>query len=178
MLSYSNLLVIDLASYGIAFSIINQFCDEIQVKVFEVSPIGHVGIIILLIKDETAAEVLKNEILSFYKSNLISVCLLKNFDKRLLPVYLSQNKDEALKSMLILEFSFVSDAFVAAQKLLTENISLLDFRIIRAYPLNAILVAAADDPAKLISLRENLCARSSTLIENVGAVVKEYFQNS
>lgn len=178
LINYKHLLALDLSSYGSALAIINQFCDDDQIKVFEISPVGYAGLLILLIKEETAADILKNEVISFFKSNLLSVELLKNFDSRILEIYLSQNKSEVSTSLLIQEFSFVSQAFKAAHALLVKDIQLIDFRVIRTYPLNAILISTAIEGTHLIQHKDQLGLRSSMLIDHVEPVLKQFFQST
>lgn len=176
MASYRNLIAIDLASYGSAFLLINQFCDDDEIKVFEISPIGQAGLLIFLIKDPIAAEVLKNEIESLFKCHILSICLLKNFDQNLLPIYLSQNKTPILKSILIQEFSFVSKALEAAAQILEQKLQLVDFRIVRTYPLNAVIVSTAVEDKLLFDISVLASAKSSVVIENVSPVLKTYFE--
>jgi hypothetical protein len=172
----SSLLILDLSSYGSALAIINQFCDGKSVEVFEISPIGTAAILILEIKDRIASTLLKNEILSFFKSSILSSRLIEKYDLRILKVYLSQNNDSISNHLLIQEFSFVSEAFVAAQELLSKNISVIDFRVIRTFPMNIILTSSDDSMAKLVESKNLGSPRVATLIEKVEPTLKEYYQ--
>jgi hypothetical protein len=174
--NYPHLIAIDLSSYGSAFAIINQFCDDVQIKVFEVSPIGQAGLLILLVNEATAAEILKNEILSFYKSSVLAIEIIKNFHDKLLQTYLSQNKPQLLKSLVIQEFSFVSQALSAAHNILNESFELVDFRVVRTYPLNAVVVITSDNLEKFFKIKENSYIKSTTVIEKIENSVKNYFQ--
>ena len=174
--SFSNLLSFDLSSYGAALAIINQFCDDDEVKVFEVSPAGSAGLLILLIKDQTAAELLKSEIFSFYKANVLSSALVKNLNLNILKTYLSQNVPEVSSHLLVQEFSFVSDGFRAAEYLLLSGINLVDFRVIRTFPLNVILVSSAKDSEVLRSAKAEVPTRSNVIIEKVEPVLRQYFE--
>ncbi len=176
MSSSSNLLVLDLSSYGSGLAVINQFCDEDQVKVFEVSPIGHAGILILLIKDATAAELLKNEIFSYYKANILSIALLKDFDMTALKIYLSQNKPVVLENLLIQEFSFLSEAFCCVDRLIKSKIAVIDFRVIRTYPLNAIVTSTSSNADSLAVVRSEVNSRASVVIEKIEPVLKQFYQ--
>ena len=153
MTSLTNLLVFDVSSYGSALAIINQFCDDKDVKVFEVSPVGPAAILILLVGDAIAGELLHNEIVSFFKSSILNSIRLKNLDIEILKIYLSQNKPEVLSNVLVQEFSFVSEAFGASQFLRNSDISVIEFRLIRTFPTNAILVSTSNDVSKLIKIK-------------------------
>lgn len=177
MSNLEQLLILDLSSYGVALSIINQFCDDKDVRVFEVSPIGTVALLVLLVKEKTLAAILKNEIFSFYKNSVLSMRLIENFDPQILMVYLSQNKAEVLKNILVQEFSFVSEAFAAAQLLLEKKISLIDFRVVRTYPLNAILISTSAEIESLIQIKSQVSGKTQTLIEKTEPTLKAYFQN-
>lgn len=174
--SQSSLLVLDLSSYGSALAIINQFADGKNVVVFEVSPIGTAALLILEIKDRIASHLVKNEIGSFYKSSILSSRLLETFDTSLLKVYLSQNQDEVAKHLLIQEFSFVSEAFAAAQDLLTQQVRVIDFRVIRTFPMNVILTSTSDHIEKLVGIKNIGFPRAGTVVEKVEPVLKEYYQ--
>ncbi len=174
--SHSNLLCLDLASYGTALAIINQFCDDDQAKVFEVSPVGTAGILILLIQDQTTAELLKNEIFSYYKASILSSSLIIDLNVSLLKTYLSQNVPVVATNLLIQEFSFVSEGFTAADILFLNKIDLVDFRVIRTYPLNIILVSTSKDLAGLQLANEKIRSRTYAIIPKVEPVLKQYFE--
>lgn len=176
MANQHSLLVLDLASYGAALAIINQFCDGKSVVVLEVSPVGTAGLLILEIKDQIASNLLKNEIYSFFKGSILSSRMIEKSDLKLLKVYLSQNQDQVESNLLIQEFSFVSDAFFAANHLLAEGITLVDFRVIRTFPMNVILTSTSSNFEKL-SLNKNIGSpRVVTLVDKVESTLKEYFQ--
>ncbi len=176
MNQFKNFLAIDLANYGSAFAIINQFCDDHHVKVFEVSPIGRAGLLLLLIQEQTSADFLKNEILSLFKAQILSIELIKNIDPQLLSVYLSQNTPTVNKSLLFLEYSTVSKALVAAQKGLERSLQIIDFRVVRAFPLNAVVVLSATSSEQFHSYLESVYVETKTIIEQVDPIVKSYFE--
>ena len=70
MNKFNHLLAFDLSSYGAALSIINQFVDDQSTKVFEVSPSGQSAILILVSQDLIGLQVIKNEAISFYRSEI------------------------------------------------------------------------------------------------------------
>lgn len=172
----SSLLVLDLSSYGAALAIINQFCDEKSVEVFEVSPVGTAALLVLEIKDRIASTLLKNEIYSFYKNNILSFRLLEKFDLKLLKIYLSQNQDLVAKHLLVQEFSFLSEAFAAGQELMVQKVNVIDFRVIRTFPMNIILTSTSDDMEQLVKVKNLGSPRVSTIIGKVEPILKEYYQ--
>jgi hypothetical protein len=107
--------------------------------------------------------------------NVLSACLLENLDSEILKVYLSQNKPEISKSLMVQEFSFVSEAFAAAQALVSKKISLVDFRVVRTFPINVILVSTAAQ-ASDFEMAKGKMARSNTIIDQVEDTLKHYFQ--
>ena len=176
MNNQGSLLVLDLSSYGSALAIINQFCDGKSVEVFEVSPVGTAALLILEIKDRIAATLLKTEIISFFKSSVLSSRLIEAYDLNLLKVYLSQNHTSIANHLLVQEFSFVSEALAAADQLIKQDLAVLDLRVIRTFPMNVILTLTSSDVNKLVAVKNAGAPRSSTIIEKVEPVLKEYFQ--
>ena len=174
--SQGSLLVLDLSSYGSALAIINQFCDGKGVEVFEVSPVGTAALLVLEIKDRIASTLLKNEIYSFHKSSILSFRLIENYDLKLLKVYLSQNQDLVLNHLLVQEFSFVSEAFAVAHELTSQNINIVDFRVIRTFPMNVILTSTSQSLDQLVKVKNVGVPRASTIIEKTEPVLKEYYQ--
>lgn len=175
MANSSSLLVLDLSSYGSALAIINQFCDDKSVQVFEVSPLGTAGLLILDIKDPIAGTLLKNDIFSIHKNFILSYRLIEEYDLQLLKVYLSQNKPEIQKHLFVQEFSFVSEALAAAKEWMQKSIQLVDLRVIRTFPTNIILTVTTDDFEQLLQLKNLGGPRTSTLIENVEPSLRQYF---
>ncbi len=176
MINQGSLLVLDLTSYGSALSIINQFCDGKNVDVFEISPAGTAATLILEIKDRISSTLLKNEIFSFYKSSILSFKLVEGFELNLLKVYLSQNQALVLKHFLVQEFSFLSDGFAAANELLLQNINVIDFRVIRTFPLSAIVTSTSNSLEKLVSIKNIGSPRVATIIENVEPALQDFYQ--
>jgi len=172
----ASLLVLDLSSYGSALAIINQFCDGQSVEVFEVSPVGTAAILILEIKERIAGTLLKNEIFSFYKSSVLSSRLIETYDLNVLKTYLSQNKPEVSNHLLVQEFSFVSEALVAAHELINKGLVVIDFRVIRTFPMNVIVTLTSTSLEKIVGFKNLGAPRASTVIEKAEPILKEYFQ--
>jgi len=173
---YKNLLVLDLFSYGSALSILNQFVDDDQIKAFEISPTGSAATLILLIRDFLTATVLKKEIESQFKSSLHSLSLIENIHQNLLPTYLSQKQGLLSKKMLVAESNSLADSFFLAQNSLTENYSLVDFRVVRTFPKNVILIFSADQFA--VNFIEKLQKKNFhlTQIDHINSALKSYFE--
>lgn len=174
--SRNSLLVLDLSSYGAALAIINQFCDEKNVEVFEVSPVGTASILILEIKDRVAGTLLKNEIFAFYKNSILASRLIEDYDLNLLKVYLSQNKAEVLDHILVQEFSFVAEAVSTAHELMSQGLQVIDLRVIRTFPMNVILTTTSGSLEKLVGLKNLGAPRAGTIIEKIEPVLKKYYQ--
>ena len=175
-LQYKNLLVLDLFSYGSALSIINQFVDDDQIKVFEISPVGSAATLVLWIRDFLTASVLKKEIESQFKSSFHSVSLVENLHEELLPIYLSQKQGLLCKKMLIAESNSLAGSVFAADAGLKENYSLVDFRVVRTYPKNVILIFSADHFKT--SFIESLQQKDFhlTQIDQLNGALKAYFE--
>lgn len=175
-IQFKNLLVLDLFSYGSALGIINQFVDDDQIKVFEISPIGSAAVLILWVRDFLTASILKKEIESQFKSSLHSVSLIENLHEELLPIYLSQKQGLLCKKMLIVESNNLADSFSAADSGLKESYGLVDFRVVRTYPKNVILIFSADHFKT--SFIESLQQKDFhlTQIDQLNPALKSYFE--
>lgn len=176
MNSYPHLLILDLSSYGAAFSIVNHFSDDDQIKVFEISPLGNRAILILSVKDHLVLDIIEKEILAFHKSNILFFSKIKNIKEEVLLCYLSQNKPSISKHMLIQEFSNVSDAFTQAQKHADKQIQLVDFRVVRTQIPNIILTSTIAEIEQIETVSCHLENAKNTLIPNVSSVTKKYFE--
>lgn len=175
-IQYKSLLVLDLFSYGSALSILNQYVDDDQIKVFEISPTGSAATLILWIRDVMTANVLKKDIESQFKASLHSVSLIENLNEELLPTYLSQKQGPLFKKMLVAESNSLANSFLVADGSLKENYSLVDFRVVRTHPKNVILIFSADDFK--INFIETLQEKDFhlTQIDHLSATLKSYFE--
>lgn len=169
------MVVIDLSSYGSALAIVNQFCDDQDVKCFEVSPVGSAALVILATKEPMAAQVLKVEITSQWGQSVICMAVIEDAHVDLLKTYLSQTSVSTSQNILVLESPHISEAMAAADQLLKSSISLLDFRVVRTFPSNAILTATLNRLEALIDFSEKNKNFKSTLIPNMTPVLKNYF---
>lgn len=166
----------DLASYGSALAIINQFADDNDVKVFEVSPIGQAALLILMTQEAMAVEVLKNEILSQWAFAVTNLTTIQEIHDDLLKVYLSQKQAPIDKNILVLESQFVSEALSMADILLKNAVQLLDLRIVRTYPSNTIITATSPDKNKLLEFSKANKRLKSTLITEPQPILKSFFE--
>ncbi|MBC7743420.1 MAG: hypothetical protein H7061_14580 [Bdellovibrionaceae bacterium] len=176
MSKYSNLIVVDLSSYGSALALINEFSDDEGVKVFEVSPMGTGALLILMTQEVTAAQILKNQIQTQMNPSVLSCCLIEDAHDDLLKTYLSQSQTKVGKNIMIIESTFVSEALSLANKLLANSIQLLDLRIVRTFPSNTIITATADHSEKLMTAVQKHNQLKYTLITNPQTVLKSYFE--
>lgn len=174
MNKYKHLISFDLSSYGTALSILNQFADGENVKDFEVSLSGTSAQLILLAQDTVSLQVIKAEAQALFKSQILDVQIIENMHADLLPTYLSQNKPQILNSMAVLEGVFVSTGLLLLQEALLANISAAEFRVVRTFPKNVVLVLTSEneqDFAKVSSVNFKL-----SQISKVEKTLKSYFE--
>lgn len=170
-----NLIVIDLCNLGSAYSIINRFVDSEVTEVFEVSPMGTGSILILNVQDAVSGEIIFNNIRKEYKADIQNISLITGIQEMAVKVYLSQFQSPILKNILIIESTQVSKIFSIADVAANNaNIGLVDFRVVRTNPCNAILVLTSDNVVDLMSFK-NLGAKT-TIINDVQNSVKEFFE--
>ena len=174
MNKFKHVLAFDLSSYGAALSIINQFVDDNSIKVFEVSPSGQTAVLILVSQDLIALQVVKNETVSFYRSEILESSMIENIHEDVIPAYLSQNKPGVCKSMVIVEGPFVSTALAIADQLVIDKNVLVDFRVVRTGPKNVILTVGSEnvgyfDTAEFPGFKK-------TIIENIQPSLKAFFE--
>lgn len=174
MKQYKHLLSFDLTSYGTAFGIVNQYVDDQNVKVFEISPSGQSAVLVLLAQDSFSLQIIKSEAGTFFKDNILAIQLIENFHDELLPTYLSQNKTKLKKAMAIFEGSFVSSGMKLADRALSRNISLVDFRVVRTFPKNVIITFTSDSLPELMGLEDE--SFKKTIIEATQPIVKSYYE--
>ena len=171
---YKHVLAFDLSSYGAALAIINQFVDDENIKVFEVSPCGQAAILILVAKEINLLHIVKAETDSIFKSQILTSLLIENAHADLFPAYLSQNKSKLNKSLIILEGSSVAEGLFLADKLLVDKNILVDFRVIRTFPKNVIITFSAETKSSPIYL--NGLDFKTTYIENIQPCLKSFYE--
>lgn len=176
MIQYKHLFAADLSSYGSALAIINKFVDDENVKVFEVSPCGQGGILLLVAKEILPLQILKSECEAMLKSQILNSCVIENCHEQLLKTYLSQNKTKLNKVMAVLEGSFVSSGLFLANELLNENLQLVDFRVIRTFPKNVVITVTAER-AMAMAHFQNLDFKY-TYIEDIQPSLKAFYETT
>jgi hypothetical protein len=174
LIQYRHLCAFDLTSYGAALQMINQFVDDEGVKVFEVSPCGAAATLILLSKEVSVLQLLKAEAQKLFTDSISASVLIENLHADLLPVYLSQNKPILKKSLLVFENSFLSPLLQFADEILKKNISVVDFRLIRTFPVNAILTLTADSANALQT--QMAPSFKTTVIENIQPALRSFYE--
>lgn len=174
MNKFKHVLALDLSSYGAALSIINQFVDDQTTKVFEVSPAGQTAILILVSQDLIGLQVIKSEAVSFYRSEILEFALIENIHEEVFPAYLSQNKPEVSKTLVIVEGPFVSTALAIADQLVSYKNVLLDFRVVRTGPKNIILTVGTAELSYFDTI--DLRGFKKTIIENIQPSLKSFFE--
>ena len=174
MTKYKHLIAFDLSSYGVGLAIINKFVDGETIKDFEISPCGTNAQLILLSQDFMALQVVKNESLSFFKSQVLAVETIENFHPELLPCYLSQNKVSLLNKLMVLEGQSLPAGLVIMQGLLSKGAVAVDFRIVRTDRKNIIITVSLNDFDSVAGLE--FFAFKKTMIESIEPSLKSFFQ--
>lgn len=174
MNKYKHIIAFDLSSYGAALAIINQFVDDEGVKVFEISPCGTSAILILLAQEINLAQLLKSEIISFFKAQVLNAHVVENIHCDLLPTYLSQNKALLQKNLLVLEGNSIATGLRLADRILKDKHALVDFRVVRTFPKNVILSITTENNIQCLDL--DISDFRKTYIEGVQPVLKSYYE--
>lgn len=174
MNKYKHLISFDLSSYGTALSILNQFADGESVKDFEVSLCGPSAQLILLGQDAISLQVIKAEAQALFKTQILDVQIIENIHADLLPTYLSQNKAQVLNSTAVLEGPFVSTGLQLLQQALVSSISVLEFRVVRTFPKNVILILTSTNETDFEKVKS--ISFKSNRINKVEKVLKSYFE--
>ena len=163
-----------MSSYGTALAILNQFADGENVKDFEVSVCGNSAQLILLAQEMVSLQIIKGESQALFKSQILDVQIIEDIHSELLPIYLSQNKPQVQNSMAIFEGAFVSTGLQLLQQALVNNLGVVEFRIIRTFPKNVILVLTSADIKnfqKVFSVDFKM-----TQINKAENILKSYFE--
>ena len=174
MNKYKHLISFDLSSYGTALSILNQFVDGESVKDFELSLSGTSAQLILLAQEVVSLQIIKGESMALFKSQILDVQIVENIHSELLPIYLCQNKPAVKSAMAIFEGAFVSTGLQLLQQALTNNISVVELRVVRTFPKNVVLILTSEnenDFEKIASI--NFKLSQITKVENI---LKSYFE--
>jgi hypothetical protein len=171
---YKHLLSFDLSSYGAALAMINHFVDGDACRELELSPCGISAQLILLFKDEMALKIVSENAISYFKSQIKDLKIVSGIHEKLLPCYLSQNKVELKKKMVILEGGFISSGLLLMQNLLEQDADPVDFRIVRTEPKNVILTVTTDSDLNL-SMADTLQFKS-TVVDSIQPALKNFFQ--
>lgn len=171
---FKQLLCFDLSSYGVGLALINQFVEAADVKVFELSPCGSGGLLVLLSRGEQELNFIKSEAENVFKSQILSAQILTDINTELLPTYLGQREVKLKKHLAVLEFSRLSEALLFAQKTLKSKAQLVDIRVIRTFPVNVIVSVTADEVELLSGL--SIDEAKTNIIENIQLSVRSFYE--
>ena len=178
MKSLSNLshfAIFDLTKIGAAYQVINSFVDDETILAFEICPLGSQAVLMLSSKDLIALQFVYNQCLTLHKSDILNSICIENLAPGILDAYLSQNKPQVAGSILIAESESFATAFGFAHKLAAQQVSLLDFRVVRTSPPNLIITATGST----VVLKEFVTSDSvirTTLIDQVQKPLQAYFE--
>ena len=174
--SIGHFIIFDLTKLGAAYQIINSVVDGDTIKTFEISPLGSQAVLILVSKDLISAQLILNQCMSLYKSDITDAAVVENVDQNILGPYLSQNFPKMDQAMLIVEINTFSKAFTIAKKFVNAEINIIEFRVIRTGPPSLVLVATNDNTEKLNNFMRVSDYSKMTLITDVQGSVSSLFQ--
>ncbi len=169
-------LVFDLTKLGAAYQIINLFADEQTIHVFEISPVGTQALLILSCKDLVSAQLIYNQCLNLYRSDVLASVLIENVNDSILNAYLSQQKPSLSINILVIETQYFSHAFEAAKKLVQADSAVVDFRAVRTSPANLIVIGTNSSAENLNQFMLKNSFGKMTLVPDVQPVLKAYFE--
>lgn len=179
MKSLSNIghfIIFDLTKLGAAYQIINSVVDGDNIKTFEISPLGSQAVLILVTKDLISAQLILNQCMSLYKSDITDAVVVENVEQNILGPYLSQNLPKMNQAMLIVEINTFAKAFAVAKRFVNAEINIIEFRVIRTGPPSLVLVATDENAEKLNSFMQVSDSSKMTLITGVQLSVSSLFQ--
>ncbi len=176
MSNLGSVAVFDLTKLGTAYQIINAFVDDKVVHAFEVSPIGTQAVLILSSKDSIALKLIYEQCLRFYRSDILQSELIAEINNEVIAAYLSQNKTQILKHMLVVEGESFAKGFATAELLLKNGLHIVDFRAVRTSPPNIAITATSSSVETLINMTEFCKNAKTTLVENVQSALRTYFE--
>ena len=168
--------IFDLTKVGAAYQIINSFVDNEVVHAFEISPIGAAALLILNSKDQIALQFIFKQCQSIYQADILYSAYLKEIDATVIEAYLSQNKPEVKKHILMAEAQSFSEGFVLIQNLSQAGFQILDFRAVRTSPPNLIISATTNDVEVAQEFLKSYSQAKITFIENVQKPLKQYYE--
>jgi hypothetical protein len=172
------LLVLWVESYGLALKLANSFVLN-GGELLDCSVIGKWSQLIVKTENVKSVDVILLEIptaVACQKKHL------KNVDAKVIEAYLSLANEKVQDFILTIENEFVGDAFEIAQKMINENINIVDFRLLRFQEPKTILIltGAQDQLDKSQLIMQNFLAQknvnmSINVINNLSSQVKNLF---
>ena len=174
MTSYSHILCLEFYSYGAALAALNETVNDNSIKAFEVSPAGSLGLLILVSNSLSELKAAQGLIQKNHIATLANSSLIEAANENLLMTYLSQNKPNLKPHLAVYEFGFFGQALTFANQALSKGFDLVDFRVIRTAPLNAIVFVSSEKKEGLSLLSPSFGKKQ--IILNTTDVLKSYFQ--
>lgn len=171
-----SLAIFDLTKIGTAYQIINSFVDNQVVQAFEISPIGTAALLILSSKDQISLQFIFKQCHSIYQTDILDSAYLSQIDAAVIEAYLSQNKPEVKKHILMAETQSFSEGFILIQKLSQAGLQILDFRAVRTAPPNLIISVTTNEIEKAQEFLKAYSHAKMTFIENVQRPLRQYYE--
>lgn len=129
-----NALFLELNSLGYAYSLVQKYCDESQVKVFEASPTPRGAILILAsnsikgLQDIADSIIGQNEHQMFIENSWLG----ENLSEKLIEAYLNQILSPIKENLVLVETTSVCEAVKATALALDKNFEICEFRMLRS----------------------------------------------
>lgn len=175
MKQLENLICFDLSSYGGALHIVQQFVNDEDVILLEISPCGQGAILLIGAQELTALQFLQKEAYKLFSNYIISSQIVADVHSKLLPCYLSQESSTLNSHLVVFEAGTFSDAMqLASSALKTEKINIVDFRILRTFPINAILTLTTSDLSNFEKVDHN--GFKKTIISKPSSTLKSLYE--
>jgi len=173
---FKHLLVLDLTKIGTAYQMINSFVDDEAVHVFEISPIGTNAVFILGANDLITLQLVQQQAVSFFKSDILNIRLIDDVHPTVLLAYLSQSSVALNKHIAVIEETSFALAFHAAQTAAKLGVGLVDFRAVRTGVPNLMITLTSDSIEKLAKAGELSSLSKFTMINDVQKPLRAYFE--
>lgn len=129
-----NALFLELTSLGFAYSLVQKYSDDKQIKVFEASPTPRGAILILTSSTLASLESIATAVCTNSKdqSFVENSWLCENLSSKLVESYLNQILAPLKDNLVLIESDSVCEAVKAAALALDNNLEICEFRTLRS----------------------------------------------
>ena len=129
-----NGLFLELTSLGFAYSLVQHYSKNAQIKIFEASPTPRGAILILMSSSSKSLETIATEILSNDQNKpfIENSWLGQNLSESLIEAYLNQVLAPLKENLILIETESVCEAVKAAAMALENSLEICEFRTLRS----------------------------------------------